>query len=69
MAGKADIEHSVLHDLLPALDLYEFLKLGCFGMELRYAGKKWKVTRSHMFESSRIENSMNHDYWHQGIRV
>jgi len=66
MAGKADIEHSVPNDLLAALDLYEILKLECFGMELRYTGKKREVARSHMFESSRIEDSIN---WHQGIRA
>jgi len=59
MAGKADIEHSVPNDLLAALDLYEILKLECFGMELRYTGKKREVARSHMFESSRIEDSIN----------
>jgi len=69
MAGKGDIEHSVPHDLLPGLDLYEILKSGCFEMKLRCVGKKWKVARSHMFESSRVENSMNLDCWNQGIRA
>jgi len=64
MAGKADIERSVPNDLLAALDLYETLKLECFGMELRYAGKKRKVAKSHTFE--RIGDLIN---WHQGIRA
>jgi len=40
VAGRADVEHSVSHDLFPALNLYEVLILGWFEMELDYAEKR-----------------------------